>query len=88
MERFRSMQATYGYEGGKAVFYSCRSKVLAIDGDTIELCRDYDYSRTTGKQIRYYFYDIWGIDLGVPELRKALKNGTEVYGRKVVMGDF
>lgn len=59
-----------------------------MDNDTIELGQDFDYSRTTGKQIRNYFGDIWGMDLGVPELRKALKNGTEVYGRKVVMGDF
>ena len=89
MKQFRSMQAYTNFEDGKHVFYSYNSKIIAIDtiNRTIELGQDFDYSKTTGKQVRTYFREEWGMNIGVQDLRRAMKKNEKLRGYTVQMND-
>lgn len=85
--KFRSMNAEIITEGNIETFKSYNSNIIRIDRDKMimEIGKYFDYSRTTSKQINIYFNDEWSVDIGVADIRKALKNDTKLMGYYTVI---
>jgi len=85
--QFRSMNAEIITDGNIETFKSYNSNIIRIDRDKMimEIGADFDCSRSTGKQINFYFRDEWGVDIGVADIRKALKNDTKLMGYYTVI---
>ena len=85
--KFRNMNAEIITEGNIETLKSYNSNIIRIDRDKMimEIGADFDYSRSTSKQINFYFRDEWGVDIGVADIRKALKNNTKLMGYYTVI---
>lgn len=85
--KFRSMNAEIITDGNIETFKSYNSNIIRIDREKMimEIGKDFDYSSSTSKQIRIYFRDEWGVDIGVQDIRKALKNDTKLMGYYTVI---
>ena len=81
------MNAEIITEGNIETFKSYNSNIIRIDRDKMimEIGKDFEYSSSTSKQIRYYFRDEWGVDLGVVDIRKALADGSKLMGYYTVI---
>ena len=85
--KFRTMNAEIIRDGNIETFKSYNSNIIRVDRDKMimEIGADFDYSSSTSKQIRYYFRDEWGVDLGIQDIRKALSDGSKLMGYYTVI---
>lgn len=84
VEQFEAKNQFHLYGEGKHILQSYDSKVIVIQGDSIILGRDWDYSRTTSKYVylflEYYGYiNFWNISNKKKYINDLIKEGKIKY---------
>ena len=75
------------YEDEKICLYSYNTAICQIDvkNTCITLSKYYEYSSTTKRHLRWFFEDTMQWNIGVNDIRRALKDCTPINGYTVQM---